>query len=133
MNDKPVILFDGVCNLCSGSVQFVLKRDKKKQFRFASLQGKYGQEFLKTNSLPAESFNTLILIEGDKISTRSTGVLRMLKHLGGRWNLLYGFIIVPAFIRDRVYNWVSKNRYKWFGKKDECMIPSADLKERFLD
>jgi predicted DCC family thiol-disulfide oxidoreductase YuxK len=132
-SNNKIVLFDGVCNLCNSSVQFIIKHDKKKQFRFASLQGKFGQEVLKKNNFSSESLNTLILIEEDKIFTRSTGVLRMLKHLGGGWSLLYGFIILPAFIRDAVYNWVSKNRYKWFGKKDECMIPTKELKERFLD
>jgi len=132
-NSNKIVLFDGVCNLCNRSVQFIIKHDKKKQFLFASLQGKFGQEVLKKHNFSTESLNTLILMEGEKIFTRSTGVLRMMKHLGGAWSLLYGFIIVPTFIRDIVYNWVSKNRYKWFGKKDECMIPSPELKERFLD
>jgi predicted DCC family thiol-disulfide oxidoreductase YuxK len=132
-SNNKIVLFDGVCNLCNSSVQFILKRDKKKQFRFASLQGKFGQEVLKNNNFSTVSLNTLILIEGDKIFTRSTGVLRMMKHLGSGWSLLYGFIIVPNFIRDAVYNWVSKNRYKWFGKKDECTIPTKELKERFFD
>ena len=128
-----IVLFDGVCNLCNRSVQFILKRDNKKQFQFASLQGKFGQEVLKNNNFSTESLNTLILMEGDKIFTRSTGVLRMMKHLGGGWSLLYGFIIVPKFIRDAFYNWVSKNRYKWFGKKEACWLPTPDLKTRFLE
>jgi predicted DCC family thiol-disulfide oxidoreductase YuxK len=132
-SNNKIVLFDGVCNLCNSSVQFIIKHDKKKQFRFASLQGKFGQEVLIKNNFSTESLNTLILIEEDKIFTRSTGVLRMMKHLGDGWSLLYGFIIFPKFIRDGVYNWVSKNRYKWFGKKDECMIPTAELKARFLD
>ena len=132
-SNNYTILFDGVCNLCNSSVQFIIKQDKKKQFRFASLQGNFGQEFLKTHKMPAENFNTLILFENDKIYTRSTGALRMLKHLGGGWSLLYVFIIFPTFIRDTVYNWVSKNRYKWFGKKNECWLPTPDLKARFLE
>jgi predicted DCC family thiol-disulfide oxidoreductase YuxK len=130
---NKIVLFDGVCNLCNSSVQFIIKRDKKKQFRFASLQGNYGQAFLKKYNLPADNFNSFILLEDDKVYTRSTGALRMLKHLGGGWNMFYGFIILPKFIRDGVYNWVARNRYKWFGKRDECMIPTRDLKERFLD
>lgn len=133
MEKNKIVLFDGVCNLCNSSVQFIIKRDKKKQFRFASLQGNYGQAFLKKYNLPADNFNSFILLEDDKVYTRSTGALRMLKHLGGGWNMFYGFIILPKFIRDGVYNWVARNRYKWFGKRDECMIPTRDLKERFLD
>ena len=128
-----IVLFDGVCNLCNSSVQFIIKKDKKKQFRFASLQGNFGQAFLKKHTLPADNFNSFILLEDDKIYSRSTGALRMMKHLGGVWSLSYGFIILPKFIRDSVYNWVARNRYKWFGKKDSCMLPTPDLKERFLD
>jgi len=128
-----IVLFDGVCNLCNSSVQFIIKRDKKKQFRYASLQGIFGQEFLKTHNLPADNFNSFILLEDEKNYSRSTGALRMLKHLGGVWSLFYGFIIIPKFIRDGVYNWIARNRYKWFGKKETCMIPTPELKERFLD
>jgi len=132
-SEEKIVLFDGVCNLCNSSVQFIIKHDKKKQFRFASLQGNYGQAFLKKHNLPADNFNSFILLEGDKVYNRSEGALRMLKHLGGRWSLFYAFIILPKFIRDNVYNWVARNRYKWFGKREECMIPTPDLKERFLD
>ncbi len=129
----PVILFDGVCNLCNGAVQFIIKRDKKKQFRFASLQGTTGSELLKQHDLPADVFNSFILIEKNKIYTRSTAALRVAWKLSGGWKLLYGFMIVPRFIRNAVYNMIAKNRYKWFGRKDECMIPMPELKERFLE
>jgi predicted DCC family thiol-disulfide oxidoreductase YuxK len=131
--DKPVILFDGVCNLCNRSVQFIIKRDTKKKFLFASLQGKTGGEILKKFDLPVNDFNSFILAEGDRIYTRSTAALRIARQLSGGWKLLYGFMIIPAFIRNAVYNWIARNRYKWFGKKDECMIPTPELKERFLD
>jgi len=133
MADTSIVLFDGVCNLCNSSVQFIIKRDKKKQFLFAPLQGKKGQEIFSKYSLPAGELNSFILAEGDNIYIKSTGALRMLKKLGSPWSLLYAFIIVPPFIRDGIYSWVAKNRYKWFGKKDSCMIPTPDLKERFLD
>ena len=132
-SSNSVILFDGVCNLCNHSVQFIIKRDKKNQLLFASLQGKTGQEILKKFNLPANDFNSFILLEGDKIYARSTAALRIAKKLGGGWKLLYGFMIIPRFIRDAVYNLIAKNRYKWFGKRDECMIPTPELKERFLD
>jgi predicted DCC family thiol-disulfide oxidoreductase YuxK len=131
--DKKIVLFDGVCNLCSNSVQFILKRDKKNQFLFGSLQGTAGQEYLKKFNLPADAFNSFMLVEGDTLYSRSSGALRMLKHLGGGWSLLYAFIIVPKFIRDAVYNFIAKNRYKWFGKKEECWIPTPDLKAKFLE
>lgn len=134
MNEShPVVLFDGVCNLCNRSVQFIIRRDKKDQFRFAALQGKTGQAILARHGLPADSFNSFILAEGDKIYTRSTGALRMLKKLGGGWSILYGFIIVPRFIRDWVYDQVARNRYRWFGRQESCMIPTPDLRKKFLD
>jgi predicted DCC family thiol-disulfide oxidoreductase YuxK len=129
----PIVLFDGVCNLCNRSVQFLLKRDRRKQFLFASLQGKTGQEILKKFSLPANDFNSFILIEGDELYTRSTAVLRILRKLGGAWALLYVFIIIPPFIRNPVYNFIARNRYKWFGKKEECWVPTPELKQRFLE
>lgn len=130
---SKIILFDGVCNLCSSSVQFVLKRDKKKQFLFGSLQGRFGQEILVRYNLPADTFNSFILLEDNQLYTKSTGALRMLKHLGGGWRLLYGFIIIPRFLRDAVYGFIAKNRYKWFGKKEACWLPRPEWKDRFLD
>lgn len=130
---SPIILFDGVCNLCNNTVQFILKRDKKEQFRFGSLQGNAGQQLLQRFHLPTTDFGSFVLVEGDRFYTRSTAVLRMLKRLGGGWSLLYSFIIVPKFIRDGVYNLVARNRYKWFGKREECMVPKPELKARFLD
>jgi predicted DCC family thiol-disulfide oxidoreductase YuxK len=132
VNDKPVILFDGVCNLCSGTVQFILKRDKEKKFLFASLQSGYGQNILNRFALPTNTFNSFILFEHGKIFTRSTAALKMFSQLKG-WKWVKLFWIVPKFIRDAVYNLIAKNRYKWFGKKDECWIPTSELRARFLD
>lgn len=132
MNDKPVILFDGVCNLCSGSVQFILKRDKEKKFLFASLQSSYGQSILKQFGLPANTFNSFILFEEGKIFIRSTAALKIFPQLKG-WKWVKIFWAVPRFIRDAVYNLIAKNRYKWFGKKNECWLPTPELKKRFLD
>jgi len=127
-----VILFDGVCNLCNGSVQFVLKRDSKGYFKFASLQSDAGQELLKKYNLPTEGFNSFVLIENDKAYLKSSGALRVARRLNGAWPLLYGFMIVPAFIRNFFYNSLAKNRYRWFGKKEACMLPLPEWKERFL-
>lgn len=132
MNDKPVILFDGVCNLCNGSVQFILKRDKEKKFLFASLQSNYGQTLLRQLDLPTDTFNSFILFENGKVFTRSAAALKMFSQLR-RWKWVKIFWIVPKFIRDAVYNLIAKNRYKWFGKKEECWLPTPDLKARFLD
>jgi predicted DCC family thiol-disulfide oxidoreductase YuxK len=133
MQNGPIIYFDGVCNLCERSVQFILRIDHKKIFRFASLQGKAGQAMLDANRLPHHDLKSFVVQEGEKIYTKSTGALRVLKHIGGPWSLLYMFIIVPPFIRDGVYAFVSRNRYKWFGEKNSCWLPTPDLQQRFLD
>jgi predicted DCC family thiol-disulfide oxidoreductase YuxK len=130
---KPIVLFDGVCNLCNRAVQFIIRHDKKKKFLFASLQGKHGQELLKRFDLPTQQLNSFVLVDGDKVYTRSAGALRVLKLLGGGRSLLYGLIIIPPFIRNAIYNYIARNRYKWFGKKEECWVPTAELRERFLD
>ena len=132
MNDQPVILFDGVCNLCTGSVQFILKRDKEKKFLFASLQSNYGQALLKQFGLPTDLFNSFILYQDGKIFTRSTAALKMFQQLKG-WKWVKICWIVPKFIRDAVYNLIARNRYKWFGQKNECWLPSPELNARFLE
>ena len=130
--DKPVILFDGVCNLCSNSVQFIIKRDQEKKFHFASLQSNYGQELLKKYNLPTNTFNSFILYENEKLLTRSTAALKMFEQLKG-WKWVKIFWIIPKFIRDAVYNLIARNRYKWFGRKNECWLPTPDLKARFFE
>jgi predicted DCC family thiol-disulfide oxidoreductase YuxK len=132
VNDKPVILFDGVCNLCTGSVQFILKRDNEKRFSFASLQSAYGQDILKQFALPTDVFNSFILLQDGKIFTRSTAALKMFSQLKG-WGWVKILWIFPRFVRDAVYNLIAKNRYKWFGKKEECWVPTPELRARFLD
>jgi predicted DCC family thiol-disulfide oxidoreductase YuxK len=132
MQNGPVILFDGVCNLCNGSVQFVIKHDKKNLFSFASLQSESGQKLLEAYSLPKTEFNSFVLIENGKAYTKSNAALMVAKKLHGPVRFLYGLKIVPAFIRNAVYNLIAKNRYKWFGKKDSCMIPTPSLQTRFL-
>lgn len=129
---SPIVLFDGVCNLCNSVVQLVIKYDKKKQFRFASLQSHFGQTILQQFHLPATEFNSFIFLENGKLYTKSTAALRMAKKLGGAWQLLYGLMIVPPFIRNGVYNWVASNRYKWYGKQETCRLPTPDLKSRFI-
>lgn len=133
MSSKYIVLFDGVCNLCNGSVQFIMKRDRKKKFLFGSLQGKTGQEYLRKYHLPTDQFHSFMLIESNVLYTRSTAVLRMLKHLGRGWQVLYVFIFLPQVLRDGVYKLIATNRYRLFGKKDHCKVPTADEKERFLE
>ncbi len=130
---ERVLLFDGACNLCEGSVQFVIRRDPHAQFRFAALQSEAARRILSDLGLPTDQVETMVLIEGGRALTRSTGALRVARRLSGLWPLLYGFIIVPRFIRDGVYSWIARNRYRWFGRKDHCLVPTPDLKARFLD
>ncbi|WP_153801211.1 thiol-disulfide oxidoreductase DCC family protein [Foetidibacter luteolus] len=129
---QPVIIFDGVCNLCNSSVQFVIRHDKKKQFLFASLQSDYGQKVLKEHELPYTTFNSFLLLQNSKLYTKSSGALQVARQLDGGWPLLYGFIVIPKFIRDAVYSFIARNRYRWFGKQDTCWLPTPDLKARFL-
>ncbi len=132
MIESSVILFDGICNLCNAAVQFVIKRDRKNYFNFASLQSVEGQRLLNKYNLPATDFNSFILIEDDKVFLRSSAALKVTNRLKGLWPLLYGFMIIPKFLRDGVYNIIAKNRYKWFGKQKECMVPTPELQARFL-
>ena len=130
--DHPVILFDGICNLCNASVQYVIKHDQKRLFRFASLQSFFGEKILRQKNLPVDLFNSFILFENKRIYTRSTAALMVAKRLSGFIKILYGFIIIPKFIRDAVYNLIAKNRYKWFGKQETCWLPAPALKNLFL-
>jgi predicted DCC family thiol-disulfide oxidoreductase YuxK len=131
--EHPVILFDGVCNLCSGAVQFIIRHDPKHQFRFASLQSEFGQQLLKKFELPTHEFGSFILWENKELFTKSTGALRVARKMNRLYPLWYIFIIVPPFIRDGVYNFIAKNRYRWFGQKTTCWIPTPALKSLFLD
>lgn len=131
--NKPILLFDSVCNLCNGAIQFAIERDKKSNFMFASLQSEIGQALLEKFKLPTKDFDSFILIEGENYYKRSTAALRVAKGFGGLWNLIYWLIIFPAPIRDAVYSFVAKNRYKWFGKQESCWMPTPELRARFLD
>ena len=128
----PIILFDGVCNFCNTSINFIIRQDKKKVFRFAALQSGAGKEFLEKYNLPKDYLESFILIDKGKVYKSSTAGLRMYNKLPWYWKWLQVFWIVPKFIRDGVYNVIAKNRYKWFGKKEECMIPNEDVKNRFI-
>ncbi len=133
MNKPSIILFDGVCNFCNHWVNFIIKRDKKKQFRFASLHSETARRLLANYQYDNKSIDTVILIEEGKIYTHSTAAIRICKKLSGAWPLLYCLIIFPRFIRDWQYKFVAKRRYAWFGKSETCRIPSAGEKELFLD
>ena len=132
MNAKQIILFDGACNLCNGAVNFVIKRDKSALIKFAALQSESGQRLLEQYHLSTGIFNSFVLIESGIVYTRSTAALKVCKNLTSLWPLMYGFIIVPKFIRDSIYNWIAKNRFRWFGKRERCMIPAPGIMDRFL-
>jgi predicted DCC family thiol-disulfide oxidoreductase YuxK len=133
MKQQPLILFDGICNFCNGAVNFTIKRDKKAVIQFAPLQSEKGRLFLRQYNLPTEEMRSFIFIEDGKVYDRSTAALKVCRHLKGLWPACYGLIIVPRVIRDGVYNWIAKNRYKWFGKKDQCMIPTPEVRARFIN
>jgi predicted DCC family thiol-disulfide oxidoreductase YuxK len=129
-----VVLFDGVCNLCSASVRFIVEHDRDAYFKFASLQSEAGKELLAAHhiSQPPGDPTSIIVAEGDEVSQRSTAALRIARHLGFPWRLAWMFIIVPRALRDFFYDFVAKRRYRWFGKKDACMVPTPELRARFL-
>lgn len=129
---QHIILFDGVCNLCNGGVQFIIKKDKKNLFKFAALQSEFGQELLKKHQISTESMDSFVYVYQDSAYTKSTAALKIARELKRGWQFFYVFIIIPSFIRNWFYDWVAKNRYKWFGKKESCMIPTPGLKARFL-
>ncbi len=133
IQDNPIIFFDGVCNLCNSSVQFILKRDKNELFLFSSLQSDASKEILLQYKLENLDLRSIILLENGKVYQKSTAILRIAKRLSGLYKYTYGFIIIPTFIRDFLYSFVAKRRYKWFGKRTSCVIPTADLKLRFLE
>lgn len=129
--DKGIILFDGVCNYCNKMVNFALKRDKKDHLLFAPLQSDAGMALREKYGVAPE-VDSFIFIENDKAYLYSTGALKVSKHLSGGWPLLGALIIIPSFIRNAIYKWVARNRYKWFGQKDACMIPTPAVRRKFL-
>ncbi|WP_126243808.1 thiol-disulfide oxidoreductase DCC family protein [Chitinophaga rhizosphaerae] len=132
MHDKAVILFDGVCHFCNGSVNFVIRRDRRDLFRFAPLQSEAGQSLLRTHGIDALETDSFVLIRGGKSWVKSSAALRVARGLGFPWNLLWVFVIVPRMLRDAVYDWIARNRYRWFGKMDVCMVPDARVRGKFL-
>lgn len=133
MHTQSVIFFDGLCNLCNGAVQFVIERDQKNAFHFASLQSDFAKLELQNFDVDLSQMSSFILLENGKLYQKSTAALRVTKKLNSLWPLLYAFIIVPPFIRNGVYNYIAKNRYKWFGKKESCWVPTPELKNRFFN
>jgi len=130
INNKAIVLFDGECNFCNSSINFVLKHEKESELFFATLQSETGKKIL--NYFDMQNAESVVLIENDKIYLKSTAALKITTYLKGGFPLLYMFVIVPPFFRNAIYNYIAKNRYKWFGKMDTCMMPDVKLKQRFI-
>jgi predicted DCC family thiol-disulfide oxidoreductase YuxK len=137
--ERAIILFDGVCNLCNGFVNFVIDRDPEEVFRFAALQSEAAKTLLQAHGVtvdadaPENLLQSVILIENEQVYRRSTAALRIARHLALPWPLLYGLIAVPTPIRDAIYDRIAARRYAWFGQRDQCRVPTPDLRDRFLD
>jgi predicted DCC family thiol-disulfide oxidoreductase YuxK len=136
MQGKAVILFDGVCNLCNASINFVIDRDSGAYFTFGALQSSGAAELLSEHDLPESYLDSIILVEdnveGSKVYVASDAALRIARRLPGMWRFLYHLRWIPRFIRDGVYNWIAQNRYRWFGRQDTCRVPTPELRARFL-
>ena len=132
MQDKKIIVFDGVCILCNSFVQFILKKDKRKQFYFTTAQSDFVKEQLKTNPMKANALDSVLYVKNGKVHSESTAALNIFSDLGGIWKLLSIFKLIPPFIRNAVYRFIAKRRYRVFGKLDTCMMPPSEWKSRFL-
>jgi len=132
MRDHPIIFFDGVCNLCNSTVNFIIRHDKKKIFRFTALQFESAKKILLKNELKNEQLDTIVLLFGNRVFIRSDAVIEIFRFLGFPLNLFALAKIIPRKIRDSIYDFISRHRYEWFGKRDSCMMPDENIKSRFL-
>ena len=132
-NAGPIVLFDGHCKFCNFWASFLLGADTKGKLKFATLQSKAGSQLLRESGIESSSFDSVVLVHRNQIETKSTAVLRLLRLLGGIWIVPYVLIVIPRSIRDLVYDFVAKNRYRWFGRREVCRIPTAEERRRFLD
>ncbi|MDQ0229792.1 thiol-disulfide oxidoreductase DCC family protein [Metabacillus malikii] len=131
-DNNPVVLFDGICNFCNEAVQFVIRHDKKEQVLFAALQSDSGQQLLNDYHLPTTDFDSFIFIYDGKVYKKSSAAIKLCTYFGGYWKIAKLFFIIPSRLRDMIYDIIAKNRYKWFGIKQQCMLPSASVRKRFL-
>jgi len=131
---KPIVLLiDGHCNMCHGLAKFVVGRDKRAVFRFASLQSELGRRLLKEGAMPEDALETFVMVDNGKYYTKSTAALRIGRKLGWPWSVAYPAIVVPRFVRDRVYRFVARRRYRWFGRSESCLLPTPEMRSRFLE
>ncbi len=131
-SEQAIVLFDGVCNFCNDSVNFIIERDSKNYFKFAPLQSEIAEDLLEKHGIDKDETDSIVLVENDRAFTHSTAALKIAKNLDGAWSSFYVFVVVPKFIRDFCYKLFAKYRYKLFGKKDQCMMPTPEIRERFL-
>jgi predicted DCC family thiol-disulfide oxidoreductase YuxK len=129
---KSIIFFDGVCNLCNASIDFVIQRDKDDQFLVGALQEDFSKKILSGFDVREDYLDSLVLLEKEKIYYKSTAALKIARQLSGLWPALYPLIFIPKFLRDPIYNWIGSNRYRWFGKKSTCRLPTPAEKAKFL-
>lgn len=127
-----IILFDGVCNLCNHAVDFVIRRDSHDRFRFASLQEPFLVEFLKSHQIPRAYLDSIVFVYQDKVYIKSRAALEIARLMGGFWRMLYVLVLVPSFLRDPVYDWIATNRYRWYGKRSSCRVPTPQEAAKFL-
>ena len=132
-DEHPILLFDGVCNLCNGSIQFIIPRDPAGKLRFAPLQSELGTRVQEATGLSTDDLETVVLVDDGKAYTKSDAAIRVAEHLGGIYRLLSLGRLVPRGVRDRIYDFVAANRYDWFGRKDQCMIPDDDVSDHFIE
>lgn len=131
--EKSIIFFDGVCNLCNASIDFILKRDHKERFLVGALQDDFSKKVLRHYQVKEDYLDSLVLLENDKVYYKSTAALRIAKALSGLWPVLYPLILLPSWLRDPIYDWIGRNRYRWFGKKNTCRLPSPEEQAKFLN
>ena len=131
-SDSKIVLFDGVCNLCNGAVKFMIRHDHDDRFRFAALQEEAGLALTKKYGIDTAKVDSIVLIDNNRTYLKSTAALHIALYLKGIWPVFHAALIVPRFIRDLVYDIIAKYRYKWFGRKESCMIPTAEIKRKFL-
>jgi Uncharacterized protein conserved in bacteria len=132
-DDHPILLFDGVCNLCNGAIQFIIPRDPEGTIRFAPLQSDLGERVQESVGLSTDDLETVVLVDDGKAYTKSDAAIRVGERLGGVYRLLSLGRLLPRGLRDRIYDFVAENRYDWFGKKDQCMVPDDDVSDRFVE
>ncbi len=133
LQNQPIVLFDGECNFCSSSVQFVIARNSRSNIMFCQIQSEPGQRLIAQYGLSDLGLNSMVLIHHEKATIKSSAALRIATLMDMPWPLMFAFIIVPPFIRNRVYDWIGQRRYQWYGKRDACWVPDTEIKNRFLN